>query len=104
MMTNTIKPMSNYEHCICYLAYSNEEIIKLNGLYLGQYPFLCFAGSFKELIKNGMAEQVEDWPVVVYKINRKGMKAAFDIWKTHGYHPFYPMPGIVSIEEKEAKW
>jgi hypothetical protein len=99
-----VRPMSNYEKCICYLANSNAEIIKLNGVYLGEFPFLCFAGCFPELVKNGMVEQVENWPVIVYKLNRLGMKTAFETWKAHGYHPFYPIPGIVSIEEKEAKW
>jgi hypothetical protein len=96
--------LSNYENCICYLAFSNAEVVMLGKWYFGQFPFMCIAGSFKELVKNEVVEQVEDWPVTTFKINRKGIRAAFDIWKKHGYHPFFPVPGIVSILEKEAKW
>lgn len=98
------KPMSVYEQAICWLAYSNEHVIKTGGKFVSSdWRFLFFAGAFKELIKNKLVDRVESFPLPMYSINTHGLQVCMKTWRAHGWNPYYPQPGIISVREMEPK-
>lgn len=96
--------MNLYEQAICYFAYQNPVIADMGGCHLpmrreGAIPFLLeFWKVFPEMIKNGMVEQIESWPMTMYSISQAGLQAALEIWKKHGYKATWIQPGCIGLE------
>jgi hypothetical protein len=92
---------TRYEQAICCAAVTFIQVYDIGGVYVSDFPLMWYAGCFPQMIKNGILHKVDNWPYPQYAISSDiGTPKAWDILKKYGYHPYYIVPGLTSIEER----
>jgi rhodanese-related sulfurtransferase len=96
-------PMTMTEQAICFCAAAHPRVcVREDGGYsvrcsegVSWLPVAVFYPHFAELINDGILDRVETFPVDMYCPGITCSNRAMEIWKAHGYEPYYVMPGVL---------